>query len=109
MYGGEVSNKLNREAEAGTQANPLPRQISRAPQVRTHIEILTKELDAQRDTIQRLFDRLEPILSVAPPGGQPKEDANEPAAPLAATVFHLGRAIARNTALLDLLMSRIEV
>ena len=84
-------------------------ESDRAPQVRNEIEILDKELAAQDDTITRLFNRLEPVLSLQPPDGPSINKILEPTAPMAAKIYNQSRAVARNTAQLESLLRRLEV
>jgi hypothetical protein len=94
----------------GADASPDKAQV-RSPQVRVHTKVLSRELSNQRDVIERLLNRLEPILSIAPKlsGGEIEKQRPEPTTPLAASLSALGNQVAAHTLILEAILSRIEV
>lgn len=91
----------------GGSNSPAPK---RSPQIQVQLEILQKELAAQRDTIERLDGQLMPVLSLAPPDNTGKSlDVPEPTCPLAAELQRIGVAVSRNTQLISSIARRIEV
>ena len=108
MYG-QIETTEQTFGQQGVQSTPPIGPTGHAPQIRTQVEILSKELDAQRDMIERLTNRLEPVLSIVPPLGTTLGKSNEPTAPLAARLADLSRTIAVHTELIAALMNRVEV
>ena len=113
MYGQIETETNTREAILAQSqlAQSQPQQLgNKAPQVRTQVEMLAKELEAQRDTIERLYNRLEPVLSVAPPPtAEAANSRNEPTAPLAGRLCDLSRRVAAHSVLIETLLHRLEV
>ncbi len=80
------------------------------PQIAVQLEILNKELTNQRDTVERLSIRLQPAMSQRPPqAGEIGRAGNEPTCEIAGHIANLGRVAAENTALIENLLSRLEV
>jgi len=82
----------------------------RSPQIQVQLEILQKELAAQRETLERLDSQLNPVMSMAPPESKNGViEPNEPTCPLAGELHRLGLSVSRNTALISAIARRIEV
>jgi hypothetical protein len=81
----------------------------RSPQIPVQMEILQKELAAQRDIIERLEGQLAPVLSVPPPDKTGNEPLAEPTCPIAAGLQNLAVQVSRNTQLISSIARRIEV
>jgi hypothetical protein len=85
---------------------------TRAPQISTQLEILQKEIACQRDIIDRLAQKIQPVMSF----GAQKVDGlakdspkNEPTCPLAAGIQNISAQISGNSSVLSDLLERIEV
>jgi hypothetical protein len=63
----------------------------------------------QRDIIDRLCNRLEPILSLSPPQSGEGKERGVPTAPLAAGILEIAQTVANHTAILDDLLTRSEI
>lgn len=83
----------------------------KAPQIAMHVEILQKEIAAQRDIIDRLSSKLSPALSL--PEGPGLDQCNkalvEPTCPLANFMRMMADQVVTNTRLLNDLILRIEL
>lgn len=81
----------------------------RQPQIAVQMEILEKEIAANRDVVERLGNKLGPVMSLEGPTGENAAKLNEPTCPIANALQRMTHAIADNTAILSSIIRRIEV
>jgi hypothetical protein len=93
------------------QGNNSLEPQARPPQIATQLEILQKELECNRDALNRLGERLGPVLSLVSPQtpNQSPSVQNEPTCPIANVVWKMSRDIAAITNGVNELMQRLEV
>jgi hypothetical protein len=99
----DVKSAGTRAEHPGAAPKPSP------PQVPVHLELLAKELAAQRDIIERLSNRLEVALSPQPGAEARGLGPVEPTCQLAAHISRMSAEVARNTLQIENLLSRLEI
>ncbi len=107
-YSGQIQGVEVRQqhGSAGMSDKPSP---ARAPQISTELEILEKELSINRDAIERLGNKMQPVLSLGPPEPAGELGNNEPTCPMAAAIQRLRNTVGMHTKLIEQLASRLEV